>query len=78
MMKQSEKPLHPADCATLIRPTVLHEAALNGNAAMIRLLLERGANPGLANDEGGLPVDLARSKGHAEAERLLEMFLTNR
>ena len=37
---------------------------------MIRLLLERGANPGLANDEGALPVHLARSKGHTDTERL--------
>jgi ankyrin repeat protein len=51
--------------------TALHEAAFNGNSAMIRLLLERGANPGLANDEGKLPADLAKSRGHSEAERLL-------
>jgi uncharacterized protein len=52
--------------------TALHEAAVNGNVAMIRLLLERGGNPGLANDEGELPIDMARSKGHADAERLLD------
>ena len=51
--------------------TALHEAACNGNVAMIRLLLERGANPELANDDGKLPADLARSKGHTEAEQLL-------
>jgi ankyrin repeat protein len=52
--------------------TALHEAALNGNAAMIHLLLDHGADTGLANDEGALPADLARGKGHAEAVRLLE------
>jgi hypothetical protein len=40
-------------------------------ASNLEIALERGANPGLANDEGGLPIDFARSKGHAEAERLL-------
>lgn len=52
--------------------TALHEAALKGNSALIELLLRHGADPGLANEEGTYPADLARSNGHSEAVRLLE------
>ncbi|MET0386563.1 MAG: ankyrin repeat domain-containing protein [Polyangiales bacterium] len=52
--------------------TALHEAAFNGNDALIALLLARGAAPGLLNDEGASAADLARTKGHAAALRLLE------
>lgn len=52
--------------------TALHEAALNGNLALIELLLQHGAGATVANDKTSRPVDLARSNGHDEAVRLLE------
>lgn len=52
--------------------TALHEAALNGNIALIELLLRHGADPSVKNDRGVTPADLARANGHAEAVRLLE------
>ena len=39
--------------------TALHAAAQNGDEALVRLLLERGADPALANDRGETPRDLA-------------------
>lgn len=50
----------------------LHEAALNGNMALIELLLAHGADPAITNDKGASPADLARSNGHDAAVRLLE------
>jgi ankyrin repeat protein len=37
--------------------TALHSAAQNGDEELARLLLERGADPSLATDEGKLPAD---------------------
>lgn len=39
--------------------TALHTAADNGDVELAQLLLERGADPGLANDEGKRPADYA-------------------
>lgn len=52
--------------------TALHEAAINGNIALIELLLSHGADPTIANDEGTLAVDLARTSGHQAAVDMLE------
>lgn len=41
----------------------LHVAATAGNASMVKLLLEQGANPNVQNDEGEFPVDRARMAG---------------
>jgi uncharacterized protein len=38
--------------------TALHSAAQNGDEELARLLLERGADPGLAADDGRRPADL--------------------
>jgi uncharacterized protein len=37
--------------------TALHSAAQNGDEELARLLLERGADPSLASDDGKLPAD---------------------
>jgi ankyrin repeat protein len=37
--------------------TALHSAAQNGDQELARLLLERGADPSLATDDGRLPAD---------------------
>lgn len=44
--------------------TALHAAAQRGDTETVRLLLERGARPGLPDDEGRVPADLARAAGH--------------
>ena len=39
--------------------TALHSAAQNGDEELVRLLLERGADPELASDQGKRPSDFA-------------------
>lgn len=51
--------------------TALHEAADNGDLALIHTLLAHGANPTLRNDGGQTALDLATAKGHAAAAELL-------
>lgn len=53
--------------------TALHEAALLGDADMVRLLLGRGAATQVASDDGKLPLELALEKGHGEAADLLRV-----
>ena len=48
--------------------TALHSAAQNGHEELLRLLLERGADPELELEDGRLPVDLASDE---EVKRLL-------
>jgi ankyrin repeat protein len=38
---------------------------------LIKLLLEHGADPYLANDDGRTPIDIAKEKGHTEAAECL-------
>ncbi len=45
--------------------TALHEAAAIGNADVVRLLLDSGAQPDARTTEGQTPADLAREAGHA-------------
>ena len=47
-------------------------AAYNGRADIVKLLLERGANPAHADEKGRTALDFAESKGHAEVIRLLK------
>lgn len=52
--------------------TCLHEAARNGHATIVGLLLERGANPDMAVlRAGSTPLHLAATGGHADAVRAL-------
>jgi ankyrin repeat protein len=44
--------------------TALHEAALNGNEALVDVLLAHGADPALADDEGRTAADHAHRNGH--------------
>ena len=52
--------------------TPLHEAALNGDRALIRLLLDSGADRAARTGEGETPRDVAAKHGRAEIARLLE------
>src|SRR2546425_13007288 len=45
--------------------TPLHEAALGGDAEVVRLLLAAGADPETGNHEGQTPADVARQAGRA-------------
>lgn len=46
--------------------TPLHQAAATGDAALARLLLDHGADPAARSDDGKLPADMARERGHLE------------
>ena len=49
----------------------IHAAAQNGDRAMVDLLLQRGADPGLTNDDGKTAAMVAADKGHPEIAALL-------
>ena len=52
--------------------TILHWAARKGHADIVQLLLERGANAKLAdNDYGNTPIHSASYKGHTDVVRML-------
>jgi hypothetical protein len=52
--------------------TPLHQAALIGNDALVRLLIEHGANPNTRDLMwDGTPADWARHEGHSEVEAYL-------
>jgi ankyrin repeat protein len=53
------------------RTSPLHEAARNNRLEVVRLLLERGAEPQLQDDDGRTPLDLATERGHDAVTDLL-------
>lgn len=57
--------------------TALHLAAHDGNTALVRLLLEAGAERRLTIESGESALDLARKGGHHEVVRLLEAERTS-
>jgi ankyrin repeat protein len=50
----------------------LHTAAARGSTAIVRLLIEHGANPRARDSHGQTPRERARAAGRAEAAALLE------
>lgn len=52
--------------------TALHSAAAAGRAEAVAVLLERGADPGPADDQGKRPADYARERGHSAVAEMLE------
>ena len=50
----------------------LHQAAANGNAAVIELLLAHNADKTARCDQGKTPADYARDRGHSDLAALLE------
>jgi hypothetical protein len=51
--------------------TVLHEAARLGNLRIIRLLLQKGADPSTRNGNAETPADISEHFGHSDATQLL-------
>jgi len=51
--------------------TPLHEAAFNGDVALVRLLLESGANRRLRTGDGQTALEIANVKGRDEVARIL-------
>jgi ankyrin repeat protein len=52
--------------------TALHDAAQNGDLAIVELLLERGADPTATDERGRTPRALATEAGHPDIADLLE------
>jgi len=55
------------------RTSPLHEAARENHPAIVRLLLDQGANALLANGDGKTPLDLAVERGNAEVAEMLRI-----
>ncbi|XP_040895359.1 cyclin-dependent kinase 4 inhibitor C isoform X2 [Toxotes jaculatrix] len=51
--------------------TVIHDAARDGFADTVRVLIDHGADANLVDWKGNLPLHLAASKGHLEVVQLL-------
>src|SRR5215469_10971108 len=58
-----------SECAGPDGLTALHFAAQADDAAMLRLLLEAGANPNAADRYGTTPLHLAATNGSAAIDR---------
>ena len=52
--------------------TPLHSAAANGNAELVSVLIDFGADRNRATDDGSTAQALAKDRGHADTARLLE------
>ncbi|CAM6019708.1 unnamed protein product [Sphagnum balticum] len=50
----------------------IHHAAKRGLDKTVRVLLDNGADPLAANDDGMTPLDMARNRGHASVVRMIE------
>ena len=49
----------------------MHLAAENGRKSVAKMLLERGADPRKANEDGDTPLSLVRENGHQEVLNIL-------
>ncbi len=52
--------------------TPLHTAAFVGDPEVVRMLLDRGADPLMTTDDGKTAIDIARERGHAALAEMLE------
>ncbi|KAJ3669042.1 hypothetical protein LUZ60_010992 [Juncus effusus] len=52
----------------------LYLAAANGDAEMVAMLLEMGADRTVGNERGRLPIDVARDKGHQDVVDILKRW----
>ena len=53
----------------------LHEAARQGHAQIVEMLLEAGADPRRVDANGRTPLDLAAAQGHTAIVERLERAL---
>lgn len=58
--------------------TALHEAARNGDEAIVDMLLLRGADPTRASDDGHTAIDLAEENEHGALAKVLRMAAAKR
>ncbi|XP_071531256.1 uncharacterized protein [Panulirus ornatus] len=58
--------------------SALHAAALYGHLRVLRALVQAGADPGLKNDQGLTPIQIAAQARHYEAVQLLKEALAKR
>jgi ankyrin repeat protein len=61
----------PLDQWDIARSTPLHNAALMGHLEIVRLLLDRGAQPNIIAGDGRTALDIAEARGAAEMAALL-------
>ncbi len=57
--------------------TALTRAASDGLYAVVKVLLEHGANPTLPRTDGASPAEIARENGHARIASLIQQHATN-
>jgi len=62
----------PNDCPEQDPSPPLHDAAWQGHAEVVRILLRYGADPLALDGEGRTALDCARKAGHGEVARILE------
>ena len=55
--------------------TAIWSASVEGHAEIVKLLVDAGANPMVANRHGHTPLDIARIKGHGGCIAILEVSL---
>ena len=58
--------------------TPLHTAAFTGDRRVLDLLLARGGDASIRNEQGNTAADIANQRGHPEMARLLEDRLAQR
>jgi glutaminase len=56
--------------------TPLHVAAANNQNAMVKFLLDKGADPNAVDENGEKPADAARQEGHLDVAKLLQTAAT--
>uniref|UniRef100_A0A0D6R065 RING-type domain-containing protein n=1 Tax=Araucaria cunninghamii TaxID=56994 RepID=A0A0D6R065_ARACU len=56
--------------------TPLHHAAKRGHDKTVTMLLHRGANPLVTNDDCETPLQMARAKGHVTVVRIIEEWIS--
>ncbi len=57
--------------------TALTRAAEDGLYAVVKLLLEHGANPTLPRNDGATPSEIALNNGHAEIAKLIDGYVAH-
>jgi len=58
--------------------TPLHLAAYKGYAEIAKILLERGANPNIRDDDDLTPLEIAQMRNDAETARVIEEYSRRR